>query len=107
MAKPYRLEYLQLFYDDLESIVSYIAITLKNPKAAEKLIDNVEAAIRRRLPVADMFEKYYSKKERRNPYYRIYVRNYVVYYVVIETESEKIREVRRLLHGLQNRNTIV
>ena len=63
MAKPYRLEYLQLFYDDLESSVSYIAITLQNPKAAEKLIDNVKAAIRRRLPVADLFEKYYSKKK--------------------------------------------
>ncbi|WP_243013966.1 hypothetical protein [Clostridium sp. AM54-14XD] len=38
------------------------------------------------------------EKKREYPYYRIYVRNYVIYYVVIDD----IMEVRRLLYGARN-----
>ena len=107
MDKPYKVRYLPAFYDDLESAVLYISNTLRNSKAANKLIDSVEKAIIDRLPMADKFEKYHSARERKYPYYRIYVGNYVVYYVVIETEYEKIMEVRRLLHSLQNRDKIL
>ena len=107
MDKPYRVSYLPLFYDDLLSAAEYISVVLKNTQAANKLVNNVEEAILNRLPIADKFEKYHSAKERKYPYYRIYVGNYVVYYVVIETETEKIMEVRRLLHGLQNRDKII
>lgn len=74
----YELRYLPLFYDDLE----------------EKI-----------LHIAELFEPYHSTKERRYPYYRIYVKNYVVYYVVIDDEGEnKIMEVRRILHNKQKRS---
>ncbi len=107
MGKPYKIKYLPIFYDDLESAVQYIIGVLHNSKAAERLIDSVEKAITERLPEADKYEKYHSIRERKHPYYRIYVGNYVIYYVVIETPAEKVMEVRRLLHGLQNRDTIV
>ena len=46
--------------------------------------------------MAESFEPYRSLRERRYPYYRIYVKNFVVYYVVIDDEGEdKIMEVRR------------
>ena len=48
---------------------------------------------------------YHSRKKRENPYYRIYVKNYVIYYVVIPNgRNKKIMEVRRILHGLQDRD---
>lgn len=68
----YRLRYLPLFYEELEEKVIYIAEKLQNPQAANKLIDSVEEAIQERLPVAE----YHFMKERRYPYYRIYVGNY-------------------------------
>lgn len=37
-----------------------------------------------------------------NPYYRIYVKNYVIYYVVIDNGANKIMEVRRILYRGQN-----
>ncbi len=41
------------------------------------------------------FEPYPTSKLRSYPYYRIYVRNYVVYYVVID----RVMEVCRLPYG--------
>ena len=86
----YKLRYLPLFYEDLEQKVVYIAVNLGNEKAANDLLDAVEKAILERQPVAEAFEPYHSLKERRYPYYRIYVKNFVVYYVVIDDELIKI-----------------
>ena len=100
----YELRYLPLFYEDLEQKVMYIANTLHNQKAAKDLLDEVERAILDRLPVAESFEPYLSLKERKQKYYRIYVKNFVVYYVVIDDipSSRKIMEVRRFLYNKQN-----
>lgn len=106
--RQYVLRYLPLFYEDLEQKIIYIAENLHNEKAANDLIDTVEKAILERLPVAEAFEPYYSKKERRYKYYRIYINNFVVYYVVIDHEgTEKIMEVRRFLYNKQNSEQLV
>ena len=99
----YKLRYLPLFYDDLSEKIMYIRNVLQNPQAANNLLDSVEKAIQDRRPVAEAFEQYHSAKERRYPYYRIYVKNYVIYYVVIDDEGpDKIMEVRRFLYDMQN-----
>ena len=42
--------------------------------------------------------------KRKHPYYRIYVKNFVVYYVVINEDlGGKVVEVRRLLYKKQER----
>lgn len=99
----YKLRYLPLFYKDLEEKIVYIAEELHNEKAANDLLDEVEAAILERQLVAEAFEPYRSLRERRYPYYRIYVKNFVVYYVVINDEGvDKIMEVRRFLYNKQD-----
>ena len=98
----YKLRYLPLFYKDLEEKIVYIAEELHNEKAANDLLDEVEAAILERQPVAESFEPYRSLRERRYPYYRIYVKNFVVYYVVIDEGDDKIMEVRRFLYNKQD-----
>ena len=99
----YKLRYLPLFYNDLEEKIVYIAEKLHNEKAANDLLDEVEAAILERQPVAESFEPYRSLSERHYPYYRIYVKNFVVYYVVIDDEGDdKIMEVRRFLYNKQD-----
>ena len=101
----YKLRYLPLFYEDLEQKVIYIAEELHNQQAANELLEAVENAILERLPVAESFEVYHSIRERKYPYYRIYVKNYVIWYVVIDDEGEdKIMEVRRFLYNKQKRN---
>lgn len=96
--KSYRLRYLPLFEQDLMSTASYITNVLKNRDAALRLIDDVEVAILERLHNPLAFEPYHSAKKRDAPYYRIYVRNYVVYYVVIDD----VMEVRRFLYGARD-----
>ena len=104
----YKLRYLPLFYEDLEQKVIYIAEDLHNQKAANDLLDAVEDAILERLPVAESFEVYHSIRERKYPYYRIYVKNYVIWYVVIDDEGEdKIMEMRRFLYNKQNKDGLI
>lgn len=98
--KKYRLRYLPLFEQDLVQTVSYITNVLKNPDAAEKLVNDVETAILERLNHPLAFEPYPSVKRRKYPYYRIYIRNYVVYYVVMED----VMEVRRFLYGARDKD---
>lgn len=104
----YELRYLPLFYEDLEEKVLYIAEQLHNEKAANDLIDAVENVIIERLPNAEAFEPYHSMKERRYKYYRIYVKNFVIYYVIIDDEgTKKIMEVRRFIYNKQNRENLI
>ncbi len=109
MEKPkYELRYLPLFYEDLWQKINYIKVNLQNPQAATELLRAVEQAILSREPFAESFEQYHSLRERKYPYYRIYVHNYVVYYVVIDDEgSDKIMEVRRFLYKRQNRDRLL
>ena len=86
--KSYQLRYLPIFETDLLSTVNYITNVLKNEDAAHRLVDDIESAILKRLENPLAFEPYRSAKRREYPYYRIYVRNYVVYYVVIGNVME-------------------
>ena len=63
----YQLRYLPQFHLDLKEHALYIASSLMNPKVAEDLIDAAEKAILERLPVAEAFEPFHSRKERRFP----------------------------------------
>ena len=91
------LRYLPLFYEDLEQKVIYISETLHNEKA-----------IMERLPIAESFEPFRSVKERQYKYHRIYVKNFVIYYVVIDgIGSKKIMEVRRFLYNKQDREQLI
>ena len=57
-----KLRYIPLFYNDLENAADYIANTVGNVQAAIELLDKVEVAILNRLPIADAFEPYPSRK---------------------------------------------
>lgn len=94
-GKRYELRILPLFEEDLNEIVDYITFRLQNPTAAEKLVDDVESAIQERLYCAEAFEPYRSAKDRQYPYYRIQVRNFTIFYVVIGSTME----VRRILYS--------
>ncbi len=107
LDQKYVLRYLPLFNEELESAVLYIAQKKKNLKAAQDLLDNVEKAIIERSENnPEGYESVPTKKKRDYPYYRIYVGNYIVYYVVIPEDGERIMEVRHFVHTLQNRDEI-
>ncbi|MCC8028901.1 MAG: type II toxin-antitoxin system RelE/ParE family toxin [Lachnospiraceae bacterium] len=101
--KTYQLSYLPLFEQDLLETVDYISNVLQNEDAADRLIDDIDEAIMKRLDNPLAFEPYHSAKKRDQPYYRIYVRNYIVFYVVIGN----VMEVRRLIYAARNIDNIL
>ena len=94
-TKTYQLRYLPLFEEELNSIVDYIVLRLHNRKAALKLVNDVQTAIHERLSFAEAFEPYHASRTLDTVYYRIYVHNFIVFYVVIEN----VMEVRRILYN--------
>jgi plasmid stabilization system protein ParE len=73
----------------------HIAQNLQNPDAALRLVEDTEKAILKRLENPLAFEPYRSIRERENPYYRINIRNYTVFYAVIGN----VTEVRRFIYS--------
>ena len=71
---------------------------MKNPIVAERLNQNIRIAINRRLENPIGYAPYRSKKKRENTYYRIYVRNYIIFYTVQDNEMI----VRRMLFNKRN-----
>lgn len=98
MSKRYELRYASLFYKDLYEITQYIKEKLKNPQAANNLLEKVMDAIAERSYSPKSYEKYTSIKNRKEDYYKIYVKNYIVFYVI----KGNIIEVRRMLFGKSN-----
>ncbi|WP_311479633.1 type II toxin-antitoxin system RelE/ParE family toxin [uncultured Anaerococcus sp.] len=101
--KTYRLRFLPLFAEDLLEITTYITSNLQNPEAANILVNEIEDAIDKRLENPFIFAPYNSRKPRINPYYRIYVKNYTIFYVVIDD----IMEVRRILYSKRDFDNIL
>lgn len=58
MESKYILRYLPLFEEDLREIVFYISHKLKNPEAADRLLDDVERAIKKRNILIEYKSKY-------------------------------------------------
>jgi len=103
MDKEYTLRYLPLFEQDLMTARDYITLNLQNPTAALQLVEDTETAIIKRLKNPLGFEQYHSKKDRKHSYYRIYIKNFVIFYVVIEN----VMEVRRFVYSKRNFSEII
>lgn len=99
----YQLSYLPLFQKDLTDAVHYIADELKNPSAANRFVDDIEKAILKRLLNPLSFQAVPSNRIRKYPYYRIHVKNFSIYYVVIGSTME----VRRLLYRRRNIDSLL
>ena len=97
MDRVYEIRYSELFYKDLISILNYIKYELSN-EAANTLFDKVINEISKRAINPTSFEKYKSNRMRKNTYYRIYVNNCTIFYIV----KDNVMEVRRMLYSKRN-----
>jgi hypothetical protein len=86
----YTLDIRPTFIDELDATVRYIEQELRNPPAADRLIEQTYAAIDERLFAPESFEPCYRPPDVKQPYYRIPVGNFEVYYIV----RNRIMEVR-------------
>ena len=103
MDKGYKLRYLPQFEQDVAEVRDHIIYKLQNPSAALRLINDTEAAINKRLFNPLGHKPYKSIRDRKNDYYRINIRNYAVFYVVIDD----VMEVRRFIYSKRNLPEII
>lgn len=102
-AKQYRLEYLPLFWEDLLDSVLYIKDVLQAPEAADRLVQNVEAGIKKHLANPTAAAIYPSTRKRDNPYYWFPIGNHHVFYVVLDD----VMEVRRFLYKRRDTDSVL
>ncbi len=99
----FELRYSPLFYEDLDKITDYLLFELKNELAAKTLVNNTEAAIKKRLSNPLSAAPYRSLGNRPHPYRRILVGNYLIFYVVIDS----VMIIRRMLYGRRDLDRIL
>ena len=99
----FELRYSPLFYEDLDKITDYLLFELKNELAAKTLVNNTEAAIKKRLNNPLSAAPYRSLGRRPHPYRRILVGNYLIFYVVIDN----VMIIRRMLYGRRDLDRIL
>lgn len=86
----YTLDIRPTFVDELDAAVRYIESMFKNYAAADDLVAKAYAAIEERLFAPESFQPCYREPDVRQPYYRIAVGNFEIYYIV----RGKVMEVR-------------
>lgn len=103
MEKKYKVTYLPLFYEDLDQIIGYIINELNNPIAANNLLNEIEKSIEERIYNPTWYKEYKTNIKRKSIYYRINVKNYVIFYTV----RNNIIEIRRILYAKRNLNKLI
>ncbi|HFU4059899.1 TPA: type II toxin-antitoxin system RelE/ParE family toxin [Streptococcus suis] len=101
--KHYELTFLPLFEQDLNGAVDYIANTLNSPQAALNLVDEVEKVIFERLKNPSGYAPFPTLKKLPHDYYTIKVRNFTIFYVLIDNTME----VRRILYSKRDLDKLI
>jgi len=90
--------YLPSFQKDLDAIIDYIAYNLEAPQAASNLLDELEKSIND-LKLFPLAHRIYRPIKPIPAEYRILtVKNYLVFYVVLE----KTIEIHRIIYKKRN-----
>lgn len=82
----YKIFETELALQDLDSILSYIALTLNNPSAASSFADEVEKCYSRLEEMPLMFELCHDPRLYTLGYHKAVIKNYVMVYKVDEVE---------------------
>ena len=97
------IKYLPSFQQELNAIVEYIMFTLEAPQAALNLLDELEKSINnlKEFPLAHRL--YRPVKPIKAEYRVLTVKNYLVFYVVLEETIE----IHRIIYRKRNLSQLV
>ena len=99
----YTIIYSSSYINQFNSILKYFINDLKNKIAAENFYNEVIKEIEKRSENPEGYEKYISTRKRKNTYYRIYVKNYTIFYIV----KDNTMEIRRILYSRRNFDKLI
>jgi addiction module RelE/StbE family toxin len=97
------VKYLPSFQQELNAIVEYIIFTLEAPQAALNLLDELEKSINnlKAFPLAHRL--YHPVKPIKTEYRVLTVKNYLVFYVVLEETIE----IHRIIYRKRNLSQLI
>ena len=101
MNKKYKIKYLPVFYEDLDLITDYIMYKLNNLIVVNKFIDTIEEKILERSYNPKGYEQYIVNEK--ETYYRLYIKNYTIFYTV----KEQTMEIRRIIYSKRNLDKLI
>ena len=96
--KKYEIRYLQTFISQLNNILFYITYELKNKIAADNFYKEVVKQIEIRSNAPESYEVFKEIKREQIKFYKINVKNYIIFYVV----KDNVMEVRRIYYSQRN-----
>lgn len=98
MNNKYTIKYTDTFIKQFNNILKYFIYKLQNKIATENFYNEVIKEIEKRSEYPESFEKYNSSRKRKNTYYRIYVKNYIIFYTI----KDNTMQVRLILSSRRN-----
>ncbi len=101
----YRLIIAESFQQDLDSVLSYISVKLRNPIAAQNLLIKIEKTVNEINENPLLFPFFHIPSIANKGYHCALVDNYDVFYKV--DEENKIVYIARFLYGKMNFSAIL
>ena len=101
--KKYEIRYLPTFISQLNNILYYITYELKNKIAADNFYNEVVKQIEIRSNAPESHEVFKTIKSEKIKYYKINVKNYVIFYVV----KNNVMEIRRIYYSQRNFDNLI
>lgn len=104
MAKnKYTIRYTATFIKQFNNILKYFIEKLQNKIVADNFYNEVIVEIEKRSENPESYEKYKSSRKRKNAYYKIYVKNYTIFYVV----KDNTMEIRRIYYSKRKLDELI
>lgn len=101
----YKLVVTDLAHQDLDSIVSYIAIQLANPIAASDLLDKVDECYGYLKKNPFIYSKCYNSQLGNEGYRKAVIQNYILVYKV--DEITKTVSILRFFYGARDYTKLI
>ena len=105
MASDFRYEFTDSASRDLDDILNYIAVNLKNPEAAKDFFDGIKAEIRNICSFPGSAEEVENEFIILQGVRRVTVGSYNLYYY--PNESKRTVTVLRIIYGKRDLNYIL
>lgn len=96
----YRLTISDIANQDLDGIISYMAVDLSNPDAATDFLDELDKCYSHLEENPYTYAECSSSALRRRGYRKAVINRYILIFAV--DESAKTVDIYRIFHGMQN-----
>ena len=101
----YKLFVTELAHQDLDHIISYIAVKLSNPKAAGDFLDEVATCYSYLKSNPLMYTGCLDERLRKEGYRKAVIKNYVLVYKI--SEESKTVSIMRFFYGAQDYTKLI